>query len=129
MSPSYAHATTRYRWLDETIMLVGILAVIVASMLLSPGYDGVSVGGQDLPPLCVWRQLTGHRCPGCGMTRSFVFMGHGRVFDAFRLHPLGPFLYALVVQQFVVRGWEWGWELRGHLRARRALSGPPAPDE
>ena len=47
--------------------------------------------------------MTSLSCPGCGMTRSFTYMGHGQIVDAFRLHMLGPFLYTLVVVQIPLR--------------------------
>jgi hypothetical protein len=51
----------------------------------------------------MWRRMTSLSCPGCGMTRSFTYMGHGQIVDAFRLHMLGPFLYTLVVVQIPLR--------------------------
>jgi hypothetical protein len=56
------------------------------------------VGGLVLPllpssasavPLCPFRALTGHSCPGCGMTRSCVAMLHGDLWTSLSFHPLG----------------------------------------
>ncbi len=79
--------------------------IVAASMILSPTDAVVSLGRFEIPELCLWRRLTGHGCPGCGMTRSFTYMGHGQLLDAFRLHMLGPFLYTLVAVQVPLRAW------------------------
>ena len=42
---------------------------------------------------CIFRNLTGLPCGGCGMTRGFVAMGHGRPRDAWRHNPLAPALF------------------------------------
>lgn len=96
------------RLVDWTLLL-GALAVVLASVLMTPGADGVSLFGWDLPGLCTFRNLTGLRCPGCGMTRSFVYMGHLDPLAAFRLHVIGPPLYLLVAVQVPWRAWKrWG---------------------
>jgi hypothetical protein len=44
----------------------------------------------DGPVLCPFRRLTGRPCPTCGLTRSWQAIGHGRLMDGIRQHPLGP---------------------------------------
>jgi hypothetical protein len=39
-------------------------------------------------PQCMFRQLTGLDCPGCGTTRALHAMLHGRFAEAFRFNPL-----------------------------------------
>ncbi len=68
-------------------------AMLVLSVLLPlPGADGRIAG---LPSVCLFYHLTGQPCPGCGLTRSFVSLGHGDWHDALRWHPLGPAIYCL----------------------------------
>lgn len=38
--------------------------------------------------LCPIKALTGLNCPGCGITRMFVALFHGNVYQAFRYNPL-----------------------------------------
>lgn len=71
-------------------------SVIFLSVVLTPSPEGVSLFGIPAPPLCMWSQLTGSSCPGCGLTRSFTYMGHGQIVDAFRMHKLGPLGWAFV---------------------------------
>lgn len=67
----------------EVIGAVGIGGLVVAA-LLSPAHI------QDGPVLCPFRQLTGLPCPGCGLTRSWVYLVHGDVHAAVWANPFGP---------------------------------------
>jgi hypothetical protein len=40
------------------------------------------------PVLCTFRNLFGVRCPGCGLTRAFACLMHGRLSDAWAYNPL-----------------------------------------
>jgi hypothetical protein len=52
--------------------------------------------------ICIFKVYTGLPCPGCGMTRSFMSVFHGKFHEAFYWHPLwiwvviGSVLYATV---------------------------------
>jgi hypothetical protein len=46
-----------------------------------------------LPPLCTFKAATGHPCPGCGLTRSMLCLGHGSFSESVRFHPLGPVVF------------------------------------
>jgi len=74
---------------------------------------------------CVFRNLTGLPCAGCGMTRGFVAMGHGHVLAAWRHNALAPLIYAaawaylvgfLIGRGLAGRSWP-----RPSPRARRLL--------
>jgi hypothetical protein len=41
--------------------------------------------------------ITGHGCPGCGLTTSFAFLVRGELASAFRVNPIGVLLFAAVV--------------------------------
>jgi len=75
--------------------LVGLLAfaVVFVAAVLSPSPEALSFFGQDIPILCSFRRITGYGCPGCGLTRSFVFMAHFRPLEAFQMNYMGPVLF------------------------------------
>src|SRR5712671_4868428 len=82
-------APTREPGRRHVIMLLLACAVIVAAFGLQvlPDGDGVSireVSVAKLPPLCVARPYLGVKCPGCGLTRSFVYLAHGDVWSSIR---------------------------------------------
>ncbi len=61
-------------------------------LLPPPAGGGESIAG--LPSLCLFYNLTGLPCPGCGITRSLTCCAHGLFGQAFRFHPMGPLVFA-----------------------------------
>ncbi len=91
-------------------------AIVALSMLLQPTSEAVLLFGVEVPPLCMWKNLTGQDCLGCGLTRSFTYMGHGEIAHAFDLHKLGPVFFAFVAAQLpwrLGRLVAWGLTKRG----------------
>ena len=93
---------------SEVVAAVGIGALGV-SLLLSPDHI------EDGPVICPFRRLTGLPCPGCGLTRSWVYLAHGWWRDAFLAHPFGPLLALTVVLLGVTA-------VRARVRGARAPS-------
>jgi hypothetical protein len=91
------------RWFGEALVLVGSLVVMVIALTASSSDEVVQLFGYDVPIMCTWRRLFGVSCPGCGMTRSFVFMAHGAIIEAFRMNMLGPPLFTVVLVQIPYR--------------------------
>lgn len=69
-------------------------------------------------PLCPFHFLTGHDCPGCGMTRACVALFQGRWSDAWGHHPLAlPLIGAWTA---------WlAWGLRNRAKGRPFSAGWP----
>lgn len=58
-------------------------ALLAASFIYYPFvFDG--------PVFCPMRLMLGIPCPGCGLTRAFCLMTHGRFLDALEYHALAP---------------------------------------
>jgi hypothetical protein len=83
--------------------------------------------------LCVFHNLTGLPCPGCGLTRSLASISHLCPGEALRYHPFGPLIYALLValtaasiagegRRARLRAWIEGHPRRG-ARARAVYRG------
>ena len=61
--------------------LIAIMLIFLIS-LLAPPFE------QSRFTICLFKNLTGVPCPSCGMTRAFLFLGHGQILRAARLNPL-----------------------------------------
>lgn len=83
-------------------------AGLVAACFLSPDH------AEDGPVICPFRRLTGLPCPGCGLTRSWVYLAHGWWRESLAAHPFG-WLAALVVLMLCA----------GVVRARVRHTPPP----
>ena len=59
-------------------------------------------------PRCVFHQVTGLQCPGCGATRALYALLHGDVARAFWFNPL----FLLFLPVLILGGWS---ELRGRV--------------
>jgi hypothetical protein len=92
------HVGSRW-WFTDAVFLSICGAIVAAAVMLTPSTEAVSFFGVEVPILCSWRQLTGIPCPGCGLTRSFTFMAHGRFAEAFQLNMLGPPTFLFVAAQ------------------------------
>lgn len=87
----------------EHLIILGIsVACIAGAFLLHGSPDGrlwlpvpLVRAEVPLPDTCWSRRLLGISCPGCGLTRSFVAMAHGRLRQALDFNLMGPFLYML----------------------------------
>lgn len=103
--------------------LSGVLAASVCLPL--PGTDGQVA---HIPALCPFYILTGLPCPGCGLTRSFISLGHGRFIESLHWNPLGWLLFGLCVLLwlraglFLARGITlWALPPRTHSRLSWSL--------
>ena len=89
-------------------MLIIAVSVLVTAALLEVSLDDrVALRGfsnYPLPHLCMSRSVLGVSCPGCGLTRSFIYLAHGEWQAAWRVHRLGWLLAALVAAQLPYRG-------------------------
>lgn len=65
------------------LVAAGAAAALGAAFVISPDHV------EDGPVICPFRRLTGLPCPGCGLTRSWVYLAHGRWHDGFAAHPFG----------------------------------------
>ena len=104
----------------DLLITAFFVLMLVVTVTFEPSDANLSVFGYELPSTCLWRGLTGWRCPGCGLTRAFTFMGHLQPMEAFRVHVLGPPMYVLAVVYTIKRLVELAGAVRQILAARRS---------
>jgi len=86
------------------LVIVGVFLILPFFLGFEPGAGNrVMIGSCRLPYTCMTRQVFGVNCPGCGLTRSFVLLTHGRARESFTAHRVGPLLYLFFVVQVFFR--------------------------
>lgn len=89
------------------LAVAAMVAVLALSLEVLPNervaFRGLS--GWPLPHSCFSRAALGVPCPGCGLTRSFIYLARGDWQNAWREHRLGWLLAAIVALQFPYRAW------------------------
>jgi ethanolamine transporter EutH len=89
--------------------VLGICAVVVVlapALQVLPDRQHVAIRGlarYPAPHVCTSRTWLGVNCPGCGLTRSLVYLAHGDWRASLRAHRLGWMIGALVVFQLPYR--------------------------
>ena len=73
-----------------------------------------------MPETCSSRTWFGIDCPGCGLTRSFIYLARGDWNAAFVVNRTGWLLALTVLGQFPYR-----WQTLKQIRARRAVTDAP----
>ena len=92
---TWLKASTGERILQACVAAV-LLGSFAAGLAITPSPTGMgSHTSLGLPP-CGMLVYTGHPCPTCGVTTSFVLAAHGRVGEAFVNQPFGLVLFVLV---------------------------------
>lgn len=112
----------------RTVLWLAV-AALGASVLLVDSGDGLlrlPFAGTSLPPTCAFRQTFGVDCPGCGLTRCFVALAHGRLLAAWHYHPLGTLLFAILTAQVPYRLWQLRRLARGQPEWNHRLLWPAA---
>lgn len=97
------------------LLLAAILQVRDDGRVAAPG-----LANHPLPPACMSQQLLSVKCPGCGLTRSFIHLAHGRWDAAWSVHRLGWLLFLAAALQIPYR-------LAAIYRAKPPLAGSRAP--
>lgn len=59
---------------------------------------------------CMYKSITGHECPGCGMQRSFIEILRGQIWDSIITYPgLIPLIITILFTFLQLKfKWKWG---------------------
>ncbi len=94
-------ATSPLEYFGYVLWICGPLGVMLLAIAMSVGPDRiVSLPGfGPIPETCTLHSQLGIDCPGCGLTRGFIHLAHGRFWQAWSLNPVAPFMFAYVAWQ------------------------------
>ena len=91
------------------VILIICGGIIAAALIITPTKTDISylkIGSIPLPDTCIFHNLTGLPCPGCGLSRSIVAAAHGKIINSFSHHRLGLLTLVYILLQFIFRlGW------------------------
>lgn len=79
----------------EVTAAIGIGGIAIAALLPAGGIE-------DGPVICPFRAVTGLPCPGCGLTRSWVYLMHGDIGSSLASNWFGPVLILAIVVLAVI---------------------------
>lgn len=81
-------------WAWPAVLVLLAVGSLGAALVLQPGPDEFSyVFGNRFGAECAFQTVTGHPCPQCGMTRSFVWGARGHLIRAALYNPAGLALF------------------------------------
>lgn len=63
-----------------------LLGIFLLFLLARKGLPGKFPGILGIP--CIFRELTGYDCPGCGGTRACIALLKGKIWQSFLYHPV-----------------------------------------
>lgn len=75
---------------------IGVLVLIVSAIALAHVYS-VDPATSDEYPTCVFHDLTGLHCPGCGSLRAIQQLLHGNLLAALRMNVLAVTLLPVML--------------------------------
>lgn len=87
------------------VVLATCICILLGALVLAPSVSGgpsIAVGPITLPEICIFKNLTGLPCPGCGMTRSIISAVRGDISGSFFHHRLGLLTMAYILSQFLL---------------------------
>lgn len=101
--------------LSDGLRREGSLLVLATLVIgLSFAMNALNSRGLWVSIPCLFNKITKLPCLTCGLTRSFSLTAHGRFTAAFRMHLLGPLLFALTfaLAAYLVASLATGYRIR-----------------
>lgn len=88
-------------WLNLFFLTMAAAVISFSFALRTDEERGIFVPGTSIimPATCTSRALYGIECPGCGLTRAFVAISHGRFSRAWELNRASFLVYTFVLSQ------------------------------
>lgn len=91
----------KFSYLLNVAIIIALLSILVISVIAYIDGDLVYLSDQFIIGKCVIKEMTGYDCPSCGLTRSFVSIGHGQLIKSLHYNVAGLLLYILLISQMI----------------------------
>jgi len=99
-------ASSRRRLHWQALAVASVVLALAFALQVDSAGQRIALAGLPefpLPHTCMSRILFGYSCPGCGLTRSFVYLAHGDWESSLTMHRLGWLLFLVAVLQIPYR--------------------------
>lgn len=80
-----------------------ILAAAFAAAYIDPVFSFITHDPPGPFGLCIFKNITGHDCPGCGLTRSFLYIARGDFTRSLNYHDFGVILFVYLCLQIIIQ--------------------------
>ncbi len=87
----------------RTMLVVACVVVVLSCLFNVRGDQRIEIRGLPgipLPDTCWSRSVFGLKCPGCGLTRSIVYLAHGDWRASWEMHRVGFVMALVILAQF-----------------------------
>ena len=88
-------------WLVGCYLELGILSVVFFFTFFTTHTTQIPYFGHYYT--CPFKDMTGLSCPGCGITRAFIAIGHGDIITALKNNPLILLFFPVFLLRFTQR--------------------------
>ena len=99
---------------DAVVYCIGLVSVLLVTAV----YFIIRMSHIIPETGCAFRRITGLYCPGCGGTRSFVYLIHGHIIKSLAYHPFVPYVFTIAIifyvsqtVRFISKGRTWAMHL------------------
>lgn len=92
-----------FEMIPHVIVVMICLIILAGALAFTPVKSGLELMRIPIPHSCLFYNLTGIPCPGCGLTRSLVSAVHGNLAGSFSHHRLGMIVLVYVLLQLTCR--------------------------
>ncbi len=76
---NFSFQASEQEYLKMPYSFILLSGIILASLLITPFHESENT-------VCLFKNIFGIPCSGCGMTRAFLFIGHGDIYEGLRLN-------------------------------------------
>lgn len=85
-----SHNPLKHGELKKYAVFLILSGILLLSILIPPFHEGRFT-------VCLFKNIFGIPSPGCGMTRAFLYLGHGDVYEAISLNPNSLLAFSIVI--------------------------------
>jgi hypothetical protein len=94
----------RRSWIVRTALLIIGLVLLGCGLL---AFRSLNLSETPWLPKCLYHELTGLHCPGCGITRALQALAQWNIPQAFAYNALWPIAVLLTLPYLLKKTWYW----------------------